>query len=171
MPIEHWIARAFAMDEATWQRHANPWSVWTRYLIMPLLVLAIWSRAWIGWWSLLPIGLILLWTWVNPRAFPPPRAIDNWASKGVMGERLWLNRARVRIPPRHRVVPHVLSAIALLGAIVLTWGLIRLELWPTIAGTAIVYLAKTWFVDRMVWLYEDAQRGEPPGDRGAAPRF
>ena len=42
------IADAFGMDDATWARHANPWSAWTRIPILPLLCLAIWGRAWIG---------------------------------------------------------------------------------------------------------------------------
>lgn len=42
------ITQGFAMNEEAWGRHANPWSVWTRFLALPLLVLAIWSRARIG---------------------------------------------------------------------------------------------------------------------------
>ncbi len=42
------LERAMAMDDTTWARHANPWSVWTRVPILPALALAIYSRAWIG---------------------------------------------------------------------------------------------------------------------------
>ena len=38
MTFEARIARLFAMDEATWARHANPWSVWTRFTALPLLL-------------------------------------------------------------------------------------------------------------------------------------
>ncbi|MEN8260650.1 MAG: DUF6653 family protein [Pseudomonadota bacterium] len=31
------MADAMGMDEATWLRHANPWSVWSRFIILPLL--------------------------------------------------------------------------------------------------------------------------------------
>jgi hypothetical protein len=27
------------MDDATWFRHANPWSVWTRASVLPLVIL------------------------------------------------------------------------------------------------------------------------------------
>ncbi|MEM9801370.1 MAG: DUF6653 family protein [Planctomycetota bacterium] len=33
--------RIMSMDEVTWQRHASPWSVWTRFLTcVPLIRLA-----------------------------------------------------------------------------------------------------------------------------------
>jgi len=40
------VARMFALSATTWERHANPWSVWTRFAILPLAVIAVWSRAW-----------------------------------------------------------------------------------------------------------------------------
>lgn len=46
------IATAFRMTDESWRRHANPWSVWTRFAAIPAVVLAIWSRTWIGWWCL-----------------------------------------------------------------------------------------------------------------------
>ena len=36
-----------------------------------------------------------------------------------------------------------------------------LEAWPTLAGIGGVILAKTWFLDRMVWLFEDMQVDNP----------
>lgn len=40
--------RAMAMNDTVWQRHANPWSGWTRVATMPLFAIAAWSRVWIG---------------------------------------------------------------------------------------------------------------------------
>ena len=155
MTFERRIAQLFRMDDATWARHANPWSVWTRVATMPLLVLAIWSRVWIGWWSQSLVAGLLLWLWFNPRAFPPPLSTDTWASKAVLGERVWLNRREVPVPDHHRLMPNILSALAAVGMVPLTWGLIRLEIWPTLLGLAVVMLCKLWFVDRMVWLFDD----------------
>ena len=42
------IADLLQMEDRDWQRHTNPWSFWTRYLSLPLLVLAGWSRLWLG---------------------------------------------------------------------------------------------------------------------------
>ncbi len=69
-----------------WLKHANPWSLITRFLI-----LAVWSRVWLGWYSLIPIILLIIWTLVNPVIFP--------------------------------------------------------------IGTIFIYLAKMWFLNRMVWVY------------------
>ncbi len=73
MNLERMIVRVFAMNDEVWARHANPWSVWTRFTILPLLVAAIWSRQWIGWWAALPSVALVIWTWLNPRLFPSPR--------------------------------------------------------------------------------------------------
>src|SRR5690606_2418557 len=111
--IEGLIASLFRMDETTWARHANPWSVWTRVAILPLMALAVWSRVWIGWWALLPVALLVVWTWLNPRAFPPPRSFDSWAAKGVLGERLWIARREgPPLPERHRRLPLVLNGVS-----------------------------------------------------------
>lgn len=82
--------------------------------------------------------------------------MDNWASRGVLGERVWLNRDVVPVPKHHRVVPHVLSAVTAVGTVLVVWGLARFAVWPTVLGGALIYCGKLWFLDRMVWLYQDA---------------
>ena len=149
------------LSDETWRRHANPWSVWTRYGAFPLLVLAAWSAHGIGWWSLLPVAAVVLWLIVNPRAFPPPRSTDNWASKAVLGERVWTGLKRNDVPARHRAVPRIASAIAMVAMLSLLWGLWQRDAAVTFLSTAIVMLAKTWFVDRMVWLFEDMKDSNP----------
>jgi hypothetical protein len=42
--IETAARKAFGLDDSGWQRHTNPWSVYTRIPIPALLALAIWSR-------------------------------------------------------------------------------------------------------------------------------
>lgn len=44
MTLERAIAHTFSMSDAVWMRHAHPWSVWTRFTVLPLLIVAIWSR-------------------------------------------------------------------------------------------------------------------------------
>jgi hypothetical protein len=160
MNWEGWIARAHRMDDAAWARHANPWSVWTRVPILPFLALAIWSRAWIGWWALLPVLLLLAWTWVNPRLFPPPRSTANWGARAVLGERLWIARHELPVPSRHRRLPHLLNAAAAAGALLLAYGLIWLVPWAALAGFVVAFGAKMLFLDRMVRLVGD-MAGDP----------
>lgn len=149
------MEKIFALDEAAWARHANPWSVWTRFTVLPLLIAAFWSRLWLGWYALCPIALAVLWMWLNPRLFAPPTRTDGWASKAVLGERLWLDHKTVPIPPRHRVLPHILSTVAAIGLGFVIWGVSIFAIWPTLLGMALIYCGKLWLLDRMVWLYED----------------
>lgn len=155
MTIERRIAAAFRMDERTWLRHANPWSVWTRFSTLPLLLLALWSHAWWGWGALLPVAAALGWIWLNPRIFAPVASVDNWASQGVLGERVWLDRDRCPIPVHHQRVPNLLSLMSAVGLLVALVGVSRLWLEATLGGAVVAMLAKLWFVDRMVWLYRD----------------
>lgn len=143
------------MDDAVWERHANPYSGWSRVPVLPLLALAIWSRVWLGWWALAPIALIFVWIWVNPRLFPAPKSTDNWMSKGVLGERVWLNRKNIPIPDHHAKAATWLNALAGIGIIPFALGLYQLNGWMVIAGTVIMMIAKLWFLDRMVWLLAD----------------
>lgn len=155
MTLESKIAAAFSMSDDTWARHANPWSVWTRFTVLPLLILAIWSRAWLDWWSLVPISVVVVWMWLNPRIFPPPASTNNWAAKAVLGERVWLNRDKIPVPEHHRRVPSILSIVSTTGMVFVIWGLVTFNVWSTLLGNVVVYLGKLWFIDRMVWLYED----------------
>lgn len=161
MTAENRIARAFGLDDRGWERHANPWSGWTRLPCLPLLALAIWSRVWLGWWCLLPIVLVVVWIWLNPRAFGPVRDDRGWMTKGVFGERLWSNRDVAAVPGRHRVMPHVLNAVSFGGLVFLVWGLVALDFWPTLLGLTITIGAKLWFMDRMAMLYEDMATATP----------
>jgi hypothetical protein len=157
MTLEKRISRVFGLDDETWMRHANPWSVWTRNTVLPLLVLAFWSRIWLGWGSLILIIPAFAWTFLNPRIFSPPESTDNWASRGVLGERVWMNRDHIPVPEHHRLVPHLLSGVSGLGGLGVIAGTIALDFWPLMLGFALLFLGKLWFVDRMVWLYEEMQ--------------
>ncbi|MFO6465970.1 DUF6653 family protein [Jannaschia sp. KMU-145] len=154
MDVYRGAERMMAMDDATWRRHANPWSVWSRFTVLPLLVLAIWSRVWLGWWALLPIGLALAWNWLNPRVFPPVDRIRGWAGRAVMGERIFLGH-RAEIAPHHRRAATVLTWSSAAGAVPLVVGLWALWWEGVVFGMALTVLPKVWFCDRMVWIYED----------------
>lgn len=156
--FEKSIVSTMRMDETTWLRHANPWSVWTRFTCLPFIVSAIWSRQWLGLWCLLPLAAALLWTWLNPRVFPIPATFDNWPAKATFGERVWLNRVKVPIPTHHQHAAFITSLLIMPGMFAVIYGLYALEIWPTVLGMACAIIAKIWFCDRMVWLYEDMRK-------------
>src|SRR4030042_5095154 len=130
MVLEQKIAKAFKMDEKARRRHSNPWSVYSRFSMVPLLGIAFWSRVWLGWWFLVPVVIVLLWVWLNPRIFPEPKSTNNWASKVVLGEWIWMNRKKVAVPKRHRRMPNILSVLGAIGGIVFFWGMGFLHIWP-----------------------------------------
>lgn len=151
------------MDDATWARHANPWSGWTRVATLPLLTMAIWSRVWTHlWW--LAVGILVIWIYVNPRLFPPPQNHDAWMTRGVLGERIWLANRPGTIADHHRRVITATITIASIGTASWLIGLIMLAPTATIAGLVVSILGKLWFVDRMVWIQRDHS---PANDRGA----
>ena len=145
-----------AMDDATWARHANPLSVWSRFSVLPLLVLAIWSRVWLGWWALPFVVAALAWNWINPRAFGPPQHLESWASRAVLGERIFLTYP-AKVPRHHLRMAHLLTWASLPGLLILLWGLWALWWERAVFGTLLTALPKVWFVDRMVWILQDWQ--------------
>ena len=54
-----------------------------------------------------------------------------------------------------------MKSITACGIQFYVWGLYNLQLWPTILGVVLVYPGKMWFLDRMVWLYEDMKDSNP----------
>jgi hypothetical protein len=104
---------------------------------------------------------VLGWLWYNPRAFPPPASTDNWSSKAVLGERVWIARSTTPIPRHHANAALLLAALAASGVLFLSWGLYATAIWPTLFGFVVVFFGKLWFADRMVWLYEDMKDIKP----------
>ncbi|MBU2664597.1 hypothetical protein KOI35_13925 [Actinoplanes bogorensis] len=159
--MEQRIARVFGLQGDKWMRHANAASVWTRFTVLSLLALAIWSRDWIGWYCLIPIALAVLWMMVNPLLFPPPRSTRNWASASVLGERVWSERGTADIPAQFRSpVPNLTNVIGVAGLILLAYGLVRLDVLTTVAGVLIVNVSKLWYLDRMALLFAEV-KGRP----------
>ena len=143
-------------------RHANPLSVWTRFAVMPLLALAIWSRDWIGWWCLVPIVALLMWIVINPLFFKPPKSTKHWASRSVFGERLWTERDRATLPEEFRSpVPNVAQGSQLVGLAVLVYGLVVYDVAATVCGVIIMQLGKCWYLDRMVLLFDAVKANDP----------
>ncbi len=161
MDILKLFEKLMSMDDETWSRHSNPWSVYTRFTTLPLISLAFWSREWIGSYSLVLIGLSFLWVWVNPRLFRSPKSTNNWASMGTFGERIYLNKENKVIPLHHLKACRVLHFLSALGLPFFIYGLYSLDIWLLMLGNLWVMAFKAWFVDRMVWLYMDMKESNP----------
>lgn len=160
MSFEKQIAQLFDLQGDNWMKHANPWSIWTRFITLPFLIVAIWSRVWIGWYSLIPISLLMIWLFINPTLFRKPKNFNHWGSKSVLGERYWAERKNTPVPKHHHIPVLILTILQAIGTFILIFGLWKLEVNWTIIGTIIIYLAKMWFLDRMVWVFENMEQGQ-----------
>jgi len=155
------VQKAFGMNDDAWRSHANPWSVYTRFATIPPLVLAIWSWTWIGWWCLAPLAIVVLWLWLNAHIFPPVDHPTAWASKGIYGEKIWATEP-ARVPAHHRRAFRIIALPGIAGIVLLAWGLVFLDPWPTIVGGTLVVLAQLWRIDRLVWMYDELASASPP---------
>lgn len=149
----------FGLDDATWAKHSNPWSGWTRMLTLPLISIAVWSRVWLGWSALWLVLAVIIWTWANPRLFGLPKNDHAWMTKAVLGERVWLGAAITPIAAHHVRATRILNAVGVFGLALLTYGLWQSKLGWVCAGLITTVGAKLWFLDRMVWLLADVSHG------------
>lgn len=152
------VTRAFGLVGDGWMRHANPASVWTRFAALPLIALSIWSRDWIGWWCVVPLVLSNVWLMVNPLFFAPPRSTRNWASRGVLGEQVWTEGDRGTFPAEFggRVL-HLIQTMQGVGVAIMIYGLVVLDPMVSVTGLFLTQVAKCWFIDRMVLLFESVK--------------
>ena len=151
------VSKLFLPDDDSWLRHANPWSIWTRFITLPFLMLAIWSRAWIGWYCLIPIIILVVWIFLNPRLFSKPTHFNSWGSRAVLGEQIYIRRKKNQNLGKHKTPILILTLLQIVGVVFLLYGLWRFYLYHTVYGMTVVYLSKMWFLDRMVWLHADEQ--------------
>ncbi|NLL89769.1 MAG: hypothetical protein GX226_01485 [Dehalococcoidales bacterium] len=145
----------YSLTEDNWKKHANPWCVLTRYASLPLIMLAFWSRIWIDWWAVIPILIALGWTVLNPWLFKDAVSTNNWASKSVIGELILQNTDRINIPDQHKNFARILKNIFMLGLMLSIIAISILDIWMAVLSVLVVYASRSWFMDRMVWLYED----------------
>ncbi len=151
------LAKAFGLEGDSWMKHANAASVWTRFSVVSLFALAVWSRDWIGIWCLIPIALSVVWMFVNPLFFKEPRSTRNWASRSVLGERIWVDRDKIELPEqfRSRTPALVANGYSTIGMGLLAYGLVDLNVLAAVTGILIIHGGKIWILDRMSLLFAD----------------
>lgn len=135
------------LSEKTWERHANPWSGWTRVLSMPALAIGLYMH---NFWIL---GITVVWLIINPMLFPKPRSVDNWMSKGVLGERLYYKDGK-KFKKDLPTLLNVLNIPAFAAFVYFGW---QHELMSMLLAGLLVMTIKFWFIDRMAQLAESVR--------------
>lgn len=136
------------LKEKTWVRHANPWSGWTRVLLMPMIAFGLYFHS---YWIL---GATIVWGIVNPLIFPKPKQTDNWMSEGVLGEELYFKEGK----KLRKDLPTLLNLINIpvfFSFLFFSW---QQEVWAMVFSGLLVMVVKFWFIDRMVAFYKKERK-------------
>lgn len=141
-------------SELDWNRRAHPAAALYRIVLaQPVLILALWTRAWTDWsWILLTVAAAVLWR-LAPRLTPPAAPTeDSWATQATRGERLWREggfAVESRNLNRLSMVAGAAFGAGLVGAVLLVRPL-------AVMGAAVAVLANLWLADRLAALFRRA---------------
>lgn len=147
-------ANTFGLTDENWRKHANPWSVWSRMGAFAIMIAAVYLREVLSWWTLAVVLAGIAFMFVNTRIFRPIDVPRRWDEKGIYGERLWTEKAPAAEP--HRRAISAIIAIAAVGFPMIVWGLVTIQIWPTVFGWTLMLLSQLWQIDRFVAIYDSA---------------
>ncbi len=111
---------------------------------MPLLAVGLYSH------NLWLLAALFVWMIVNPMLFPAPKRIDNWMSKGVLGEKLYYQDKKYF----KKDLPTLLNVLNIPASLAFLWLAWNQDLIALILSGLLVMTVKFWFIDRMVAVYE-----------------
>jgi hypothetical protein len=138
------------LQDTFWERHANPWSAGTRFLTLPALLYAVYTR------DRRLLLVTLGFTVVNPVAFPPPERTDSWLSRVVLAEREWLDEERGTLGLDYPNVLNLLNGPATLLAL---WAAWRQRPVATVGACLVAMTLKVWWVDAITRRTEAGRTG------------
>ncbi|MEZ5924885.1 MAG: DUF6653 family protein [Hyphomicrobiaceae bacterium] len=81
-----------SLEDRRWAGRSHPWCVYTRLAAALALIVAITTHRSLGVQALIPIGVCLFFIIINPFIFPAPKDKTRWATRSVLGQRLWRRR-------------------------------------------------------------------------------
>ena len=137
-----------------WKRHSKPLSVCTRLLSYPLVFVPFWNRGW-------KQGVIVAaWFATSPVHFSEPENRGAWATRVVLGEKLWMAER----PLDSSMLINVTSAVLGAGGI---WSGHKRRFWPMVFFVSAGVLLLLWCIGRYASYYDqhhyearDSHRGE-----------
>jgi len=130
-------------SEKIWKRHTNPLSGWSRVIAFFLIPIPIWFQNWFI------LAILLIFFVINPVLFPEPKSKNNWMSKSILGEELWIKKGIFQ-----KDFPTILNLLNGMFFFFLVYGAYNNFLEITIFSTILSSVFKLWYLDRMVFYYE-----------------
>ncbi|TKX75454.1 hypothetical protein EXE46_03130 [Halorubrum sp. GN11_10-6_MGM] len=132
-----------------WRRHSNPKSGWSRTVLLPALLYALYHRNW------RLAGAALLFTVANPVLFAPPETDDAWMTRVVLAERWWTREEDAGLLDRG--YPNGLNLLNVPVSLYAFVAAYRRR--PVRAGVACVIAMglKFWYVAALVRRYDAAE--------------
>ena len=109
-------------------------------LTASFLYLAIWYHNWVG------LGIVILWTIINPIVFPKPKKANSWFSKVVLGEKVWLSKFKSKPQLDLATILNILTAVFSIPS--LYFAYIN-EFWPMLYCASLMFVFKLWFTDKV----------------------
>jgi len=142
------------MKQKTWERHANPLSGFTRIISYPLVFLPLWflsdflADPYPYWYVAVGGIIVIVWFAINPRLFKKPKDYSHYLSRGVLGEKLWTEDRK------KDSISLILTLTMAPFFFVSIYSCYMQLFWETMFFAAVPFLIKLWFIDRMVFLYD-----------------
>lgn len=127
------------LSDRAWERHANPWSGWTRALTVPALAVALYLH---NLWLLVAL---IIWLIVNPMIFSKPKRTDTWMSKGTLGEQIYYADGK-KLKKDLPTLLSILNVPVFISFFYFSW---MQEIVPLILAGLLTMTIKFWFLDRM----------------------
>lgn len=145
------MTRKQALEETFWKRHSNPKSGWSRVLVLPALLYAVYRRNW------RVAAFALAFTILNPILFAPPENDDAWMTRVVLAERWWTSETdRGLLDLSYPNLLNLLNMPTTVYAFVAAYR--KQPRRTALAGLASIAL-KFWYVGELVRRY-DAEHSE-----------
>ncbi|WP_137290369.1 DUF6653 family protein [Natronorubrum halophilum] len=138
-------SRVAEFEETFWKRHSNPKSGWSRTILLPAILYAIYYRNW-----KVAVAAVIF-TVINPLLFDPPEDNDAWMTRVVLAEQWWKEESRGFIGLSYPNVLTVVNIPTTIYAIVAAYRKKPVQL--ALAGGASMFL-KFWYVAELVREYE-----------------
>ncbi|SDY80409.1 DUF6653 family protein [Halopenitus persicus] len=141
-------------SETFWNRHSNPKSGWSRMLVFPVLLYAVYQRRW------RVAGAAVVFTALNPILFSPPTDDQAWMTRVVLAERWWTTEYGQ--PIFELSYPNVLNVLNIPVAGYAFIAAYRQRPRHTMLAGVVSMALKLWYVAALVRRY-DAEKEKTRG--------